>query len=68
VLTLHASEIRRVQIDIELRRPTTVAIVPNARGREALVLTVEAQQLEALSRAMLHLGLDLDEVSRRVPE
>jgi len=64
VFELHASDLRRVQVDIELGRPATVAIVPNSANMEAHVLTVEPDQFEVLSLAVLHLAVDLDEVSR----
>jgi hypothetical protein len=66
-VTWRASEIRRVQVDIELRRPATIAIVPNSAA-EAQLLTVEPDQFEQLSRALLHLALELDDASRRLAD
>jgi len=68
VLTLHAAEIRRIQVDIELRRPATMAIVPDASGLEAQVLTIPPEEFEPLSRAMLHLAVALDDASRRAAD
>jgi hypothetical protein len=65
VVDMAASEIRRVQLDIEAGRPATVAIVPNAASMEAQVLTVERDQFDVLVAAILHLAVDLDDVSGR---
>jgi hypothetical protein len=64
VWQLSAGQVRRVQMDVEVGRPATVAIVPNEAGMEAQLLTVSRDQFEALSAAILHLAVDLDDASR----
>jgi hypothetical protein len=64
VFALHASEIRRVQVDIEFGRPATIAVVPNSGTTEAHVLTVERSEFEVMTRAMLHLAIAIDDAGR----
>jgi hypothetical protein len=56
--------IRRVQFDIEQRRPATLVIVPEHPEHEAQVLTIPDHQFEAVGRALVTLGLELAKVGR----
>lgn len=63
VRTLAAGDIRRIQLDIELGRPATLAIVPNS-GSEAELMTVHREEFEAMAAAVLHLAIAIDDASR----
>jgi hypothetical protein len=63
VRDLTAADIRRIQVDVEVGRPATVAIVPNS-GAEAELLTVQRDQFRALFAAIQHLAIELDNVCR----
>jgi hypothetical protein len=65
IFTLRADQIRRVQVDFEVDRPATVAIVPDSGALEAQVLTVYEDQYARLFPALRHLAQDLHEVRRR---
>jgi hypothetical protein len=62
VLEFAAKDIRRIQIDLEEGQPAIVAIVPHSTGPE--MFRVPREQFEALSAVMLHLAIDIDDVSR----
>ena len=57
---LAAREIRRIQLDLEIGRPATIAIVPNS-AEEVEFLTVRRDQFDALGTAIQHLAIDLDD-------
>jgi hypothetical protein len=63
VRELSAADVRRIQVDVEVGRPATVAIVPNS-GAEAELLTVQRDQFRALFAAIQHLAIELDNVNR----
>jgi hypothetical protein len=56
--------VRRIQFDIEQRRPATLVIVPEEPENEAQVLTIPADQYEAAGRALVILGQDLAKLSQ----
>jgi hypothetical protein len=63
VFRLRAEEIRRVQVDFEVGRPATVAIVPDSFALEAQLVTVHQDQFDRLFPALEHLARDLDDVA-----
>ncbi len=63
VRDLPAAEIRRIQVDVEVGRPATVAIVPNS-GAEAELLTVQRDQFTALFAAIQRVATELDDMGR----
>jgi hypothetical protein len=60
---LRAEQIRRVQVDFEVGRPATVAIVPDSFALEAQLLTVHEDQFDRLFPALHHLARDLHDVA-----
>ena len=63
VFRLRAEEIRRVQVDFEVGRPATVAVVPDSFALEAQLVTVHQDQFDRLFPALEHLARDLDDVA-----
>src|SRR5215212_10676951 len=61
VIELAMKDVRRIQIDLEERRPAVVLIVPHSAEFEAESLRVPQDQFENLSAAMLHLAIDIDD-------
>jgi hypothetical protein len=49
--------LRRIQFDIERRRPATLVIVPEEREYEPQVLAIEPSGFEAIARALVTVGL-----------
>jgi len=69
VFRLRADEIRRVQVDFEVGRPATVAIVPDSFALEAQLLTVHEDEFDRLFAALHHLARDLHDVAAsRTPD
>jgi len=63
MLDVAIDNVRRIQFDIERDRPATLVIVPERPQDEAQVLTVEPRDYEAITRALVVVGLrfvDLD--------
>jgi|tagenome__1003787_1003787.scaffolds.fasta_scaffold20533056_2 hypothetical protein len=58
---LPVDQIRRVQVDLELGRPASVAIVPNSGTLDVRLLTVERSQFEHLAAAILRLAVAIDD-------
>ena len=48
--------LRRIQFDIERRRPATLVIVPDHPGDEPQVLSIPAPEYEAATRALAAIG------------
>jgi hypothetical protein len=61
VIELPMKDVRRIQIDLEERRPAVLVIVPHTAEYEPESLRVPQEQLEALSVAMLHLAIDIND-------
>jgi hypothetical protein len=57
-------EIRRIQLDIERRRPATFVIVPDQPSTEPQVLPIPAAFFEAIAEASAHIGRVLDAIDR----
>ena len=53
-------EIRRVQLDIERRRPATFVIVPDSPSTEPQVMPIPVAHYDAVSAASAHIGRVLD--------
>jgi hypothetical protein len=51
--------VRRIQFDVERRRPATLVIVPEHPSDEAQVLTIRPEEYEAASQAIVAIGLEL---------
>ena len=58
-LTLDVSidNLRRIQFDIERKRPATLVIVPEQREYDPQVLAVDPSGFEAIARALVTVGL-----------
>jgi hypothetical protein len=56
--------IRRVQFDIERRRPATLVIVPESAAHEPRVLVVPPEQYGPTAQALVALGLALTPVDQ----
>jgi len=54
------SAIRRIQLDVERDRESTVVIVPEASRHRPQVLTVPSEQLHEIARVVAAIGLRLD--------
>jgi hypothetical protein len=63
VFRLRADEIRRVQVDFEVGRPATIAVVPDSFALEAQLLTVHPDEFDRLFPALHHLARDLHDVA-----
>ena len=48
--------LRRIQFDIERKRPATLVIVPEQRQYEPQVLAIEPSGFEAIARALVTVG------------
>ena len=57
--------IRRIQLDIEWRRPATFVIVPDSPSTEPQVLPIPVAHFDAIGEASAHIGRVLDAVDRR---
>jgi hypothetical protein len=55
--------LRRVQFDIERKRPATLVIVPELPSDEPVVLVIPPDQYESVARALALLGQRLHEVA-----
>ena len=53
-------EIRRIQLDIERRRPATFVIVPDQPSSEPQVLPIPVAYFDAIGAASAHIGRVLD--------
>jgi hypothetical protein len=62
-MDLPIQDVRRIQFDIERERPATLVIVPDEPGREAQVLAISAEQLEATAQALAFIGKRLSQAS-----
>jgi hypothetical protein len=61
VVDLPTTDVRRVQIDLEERRPAVLVIVSHSATHEPESLTIPQTELAALSAAMLHLAVDIND-------
>jgi hypothetical protein len=61
VLDVEVDQIRRIQFDIERRRPTTLVIVPEHPSNQPLVLSSPPEQYAAASEALAMIGQRLAE-------
>jgi hypothetical protein len=52
--------LRRIQLDIERRRPATLVIVPDSPGTEPQVMPIPVAHYDAVSAASAHIGRVLD--------
>ena len=52
--------IRRIQLDIERRRPATFVIVPDSPSTEPQVVPIPVAHYDAVSAASAHIGRVLD--------
>ena len=55
-LAVPFENLRRIQFDIEHRRPATLVIVPEAASDEPQVLAIPRQEYEAVATALVHIG------------
>ena len=62
-LNLPITELRRIQFDIEKRRPATLVIVPEVPGHDPQVLAIPAEELERTARALTLVGARLAELA-----
>lgn len=60
-LAVPFESVRRIQFDIERRRPATLVIVPEAAQDEPQVLAISPDEYEAAAAALVHIGLALAE-------
>ena len=51
--------LRRIQFDVERRRPATMVLVPERPADEAQVITVQPEQLEEVAHAVAIVGMRL---------
>jgi hypothetical protein len=58
-LDLPLEQVRRIQFDIEKRRPATLVIVPEVPGHDPQVLAIPAEELERTARALTLVGARL---------
>ena len=56
--------IRRIQLDIERRRPATFVIVPDSPSTEPQVVPIPAGSYRAIAKASAHIGEILDGLDR----
>ena len=56
-LSVPFQSVRRIQFDIERKRPATLVIVPEERTYEPQVLAIEPSGFEAIARALVTVGL-----------
>jgi hypothetical protein len=56
-LDLPIPGVRRIQLDVERRRPSTLVIVPDDPGHEAQVLTLEDEHLDATTEIVAVIGM-----------
>lgn len=57
MLDLPIDGLRRIEFDIERRRPATLVIVPEEPSSEPQVLAIDPSGLEAIGRALVIVGL-----------
>ena len=57
MLDVPIDALRRIQFDIERKRPATLVIVPEERTYEPQVLAIEPSGFEAIARALVTVGL-----------
>ena len=55
-LAIQIDEIRRIQFDIEKRRPAALVIVPESPSHPPAVLSVPAEQYESVAKALVIVG------------
>ncbi|HEY4190854.1 MAG TPA: hypothetical protein VGM28_10550 [Candidatus Limnocylindrales bacterium] len=60
-LSVSLDRVRRIQFDIERTRPATLVIVPDDPRDTPQVLAIPASEYEAISRALVAIGLHLHE-------
>ena len=60
VVDLPIVEIRRIQLDIERRRPATFVIVPDSPRTEPQVVPIPVAHYDAVCAASAHIGRVLD--------
>jgi hypothetical protein len=63
-LAIRLDGIRRVQFDIERRRPATLVIVPESAAHEPRVLAIPPEQYGATAEALVALGHALTPVEQ----
>ena len=56
--------IRRIQLDIERRRPATFVIVPDSPATEPQVVPIPSDYYDAVTTASAHIGHVLDDLDR----
>ena len=56
--------IRRIQLDIERRRPATFVIVPDSPSTEPQVVPIPSDYYDAVTAASAHIGRVLDGLDR----
>jgi hypothetical protein len=54
--------LRRIQFDVERRRPATFVIVPEHPNDEAQVLSIPPEEYEAAAQALVAIGRELAEL------
>jgi hypothetical protein len=62
-LAVPFEQVRRIQFDIERRRPATLVIVPEEFGDEPQVLAIPPEQYRAAADALVEIGRALAEPS-----
>jgi len=61
-LRVDIDNVRRIQFDIERKRPATLVIVPEHPSDQPQVLAIETEELERAARTMAIIGKRLAEV------
>lgn len=61
-LDVSLRNIRRIQFDIERKRPATLVIVPDDARHEAQVITVPPEEYEAVASALAFVGRTIHDV------
>ena len=62
-MDLPIGELRRIQFDIERRRPATLVLAPDQAAREPQVLAIPPEQIDAVTQALAVIGNRLAEAS-----